>query len=373
MSRENGMTEVTAEGVRIRVSELRNFAQRLFATLGLPHRDAEIVADVLVRAEARGVVSHGVTRIPIYAERLRRGLVNPRPRFTIVQATGPVAVADGDNGPGPVLALRGMEEAIRRAQAHGVGIVGVRNSNHCGMLAYYVLRAVEAGMIGVALSNAPATLAPWGAIQPYLGTNPLAVGIPTGSEMPVVLDMAMSVVARGKIIRAAERGEEIPEGWALGPDGRPTRDPHQALAGVVLPFGGPKGSGLALIVEVLTGVLLGGPFGPQVGPLYDNPTSPQQISHLLVALDLHAFGDPAAFRARMDRLLREIHALPPAEPDGRVCLPGEVEWLNEQRARRQGILLPADVAASLARLGEALGVLPPWQAADPGVGCRGTL
>ncbi len=362
------MTDLGAAGVRVQVSALHEFTRRLFEALGLPAADAEIVADVLVRAEARGITSHGVMRIPIYVERLRLGLVNPRPRLTVVHTSGPIAVADGDNGPGPVLALRGMEEAIRRAQTYGVGVVGVRNSNHCGMLAYYVLRAAEADMIGIALSNAPATLAPWGAARPYLGTNPLAVAVPTGGSIPVVLDMAMSVAARGKIIRAAERGDEIPEGWALGPDGKPTRNPRDALAGVVLPFGGPKGSGLALVVEVLTGVLMGGPFGPQVGALYDNRTSAQGLSQLLLALDLRAFGDPSAFKQRLERLMTGFRVLPPAEGHDRVYIPGELEWLNEQRARREGILLPEDIAVRLVYLGEALAVMPPWH--EPGEASR---
>lgn len=357
------MTQPESSVVRIPAQRLQSFVKDIFLALGLRERDAELVADVLVRADLRGVSSHGVLRVPVYVERLRKGLVIPQPKISVVRSRGPIACLDAGNGPGPVGAFRGMEEAIKRAKECGVGLVGVVNSNHCGMMAYYVLQAVEAGMLGIALSNAPATMAPWGAAKAYLGTNPLAIGVPTPGSMPLVLDMAMSVTARGKIIQAAQEGREIPEGWALGPDGKPTRNPRDALAGVILPFGGAKGSGLALMVEVLTGVLLGGPFGPHLGPLYDNPHKPQGISHLFVAIDPGAFGETSLFLRRVEQLVSEIHSLPPIEGQDRVYLPGEKEWINELENQQKGVPLTSEVLSTLARVAREVGVREaPWSA-----------
>jgi LDH2 family malate/lactate/ureidoglycolate dehydrogenase len=261
---------------------------------------------------------------------------------------------------GQVVAARAMEEATRRARQRGVGLVGVRNSNHFGMAAYFAMQALRHDMIGVALSNAPATMAPWGGARPYLGTNPMAIAVPAGDEPPIVLDMAMSTVARGKIILAAQEGLPIPEGWAVDPDSEPTTDPARALEGMVLPVGGAKGYGLATIVEILAGVLVGAAFGPHIGALYDNFTSPQRLGHLLGAIDVQAVDAAERFKGRMDRLIREIRAVPRARHIERIYLPGEIEWLAEHRRRQEGIDLHPQTVQALATVADDLGIPVPW-------------
>jgi LDH2 family malate/lactate/ureidoglycolate dehydrogenase len=333
---------------------LRNWTKGVFVHEGLSEEDAALVADALVRADLRGIESHGVMRIPIYVKRLRLGLINPRPSIQIIREQAAVALVDGDNGMGQVVATHAMREAIRRANAYGIGVVAVRNSNHFGMAAYFAMQALPHGMIGLALSNAPATMAPWGGSRPYLGTNPMAVAIPSQAEPPIILDMAMSVVARGKIILAAQQGVPIPPGWAINERGEPTTDPVQALAGAVLPFGGPKGYALAVIVEVLAGILANAAFGPHVGGLYGNFSSPQRLGHFLAALNVRAFLPLDLFLERIDQLIREIRAVPPTAEVDRVYLPGEPEWLTEQRRRREGIPLPPEVVQELRVLADEI-------------------
>jgi len=340
----------------ISASALKAWARDVFLHEGLSAEDADLVADVLVRADLRGVESHGVIRIPVYVRRLRRGLINARPAVRIVGEQGAVALVDGDNGMGQVVAAAAMKEAIRRARQYGVGVVGCRNSNHFGMAAYFAMQALPHGMIGVALSNAPAAMPPWGGAVPYLGTNPLAVAVPSRGEPAIVLDMAMSVVARGKIILAAQQGAPIPPDWAVDAKGQATTDPLQALRGAVLPFGGPKGYALAVIVEVLAGVLTGAAFGPHVGRLYENSWSPQRLGHLLAAVQVESFLPLDVFLERIDQLIREIRGVPPAAEGGRVYLPGEREWLTEQTRLREGIPLAAAIVDELRALTEEKGL-----------------
>lgn len=346
--------------VRVPADDLRMWTRAIFERVGLPEPDAAVVADSLVSADLRGVDSHGVIRVPIYVKRLRLGLVEPRPSIRLARDHGAVAVLDGGNGMGQAIATRAMEEAIRRAKQHGVGLVGVRNSNHYGMAAYFAMQALRHDMIGVALSNAPATMAPWGGARPYLGTNPMAIAVPAGDEPPVVLDMAMSTVARGKIILAAQEGLPIPEGWAVDPNGEPTADPARALEGMVLPVGGAKGYGLATIVEVLAGVLVDASFGPHIGALYDNFKSPQGLGHLLGAIDVQTFDGVDRFKGRMDRLIREIRAVPRARSIERIYLPGEIEWLAEHRRRQEGIDLHPQTTRALETVADDLGLPVPW-------------
>ena len=333
---------------------LKAWVRDVFLHEGLSEKDAELVGDALVSADLRGVESHGVMRVPVYVRRLRQGLINGRPAVRVVREQGAAVLMDGDNGMGQVVGAAAMEEAIRRARQYGVGVVGCRNSNHFGMAAYFAMQALPHGMIGVALSNAPATMPPWGGTASYLGTNPLAVAVPARGEPPIVLDMAMSVVARGKIILAAQQGVPIPPDWAIDERGRPTTDPLQALRGAVLPFGGPKGYALAVIVEVLAGVLTGAAFGPHVGGLYES-SSPQRLGHLVAAVHVESFLPLDAFLGRIDQLVREIRAVPAAE-GGRVYLPGEREWVTEQTRRREGIPLASSIVEELRVLGEEIGL-----------------
>jgi ureidoglycolate dehydrogenase (NAD+) len=267
-------------------------------------------------------------------------------------------VADANFGPGLAMAARAMDLAVERARVHGLAAVGVRRSNHCGMLAFHAMRALP-DAVAIAMSNADSQVAPWGARAKFLGTNPFAVAIPAGVERPIVLDMATSVVAHGRIKGAADRGEAIPPDWAVDPDGQPTTDPARALAGALLTFGGPKGSGISLMIDVLAGLLPGGRSGPEITPLYQRLDAPQGVGHLFIVLAVDAFEPADAFRTRVDETIRRIRALPPAASATRVLLPGELEDRRVTEYRASGIPLPPDAVTELARIAALLGLAPP--------------
>jgi LDH2 family malate/lactate/ureidoglycolate dehydrogenase len=345
---------------RVKVDRLRDFCAGLFEGAGVPPADALTVADSLVEADLRGVSSHGTTRVGIYLERLQAGLINPRPTVSVVRETPTTVLLDGDNGLGAVVGVWAMDEAIRRATAYGTAWVSVRNSNHFGAAAYYVQRAIAARCIGLALTNAPATMALWGGRTPFLGTNPFAMGVPAGQERPIVVDMATSVAARGKIILAAKKGEAIPPGLAVDVEGRPTTDAQAALDGAVLPFAQHKGYGIALLIEMLSGVLAGATIAPTVGNLYDNPTGVQNLGHGFGAVRVDALAPIDEFADRMDALIREVRQSPRGAGVPRIYLPGEIEFELAERNRRDGLALAEPTVRELSALGAQVGLACPF-------------
>jgi LDH2 family malate/lactate/ureidoglycolate dehydrogenase len=347
---------------RYRHEDLFDFGCRVLERLEVPADDAREVAGCLIKADLRGVDSHGIVRLPVYARRVRAGAVRARPDIRLRPAGIAAALVDGDNGLGPVVAGRAMEAALDLASQCGTGFVGVRHSNHFGPAAYYVEKAARQGCIGVAISNAPPNMAPYGGRKRFLGTNPVAIGIPTGHDDPLIFDASTSVVARGKIIVAAQTGAPIPEGWAVDPDGSPTTDPEQALAGAMLPFGGPKGSAISFIIDIFCGVLTGAAFASHLNTLEDLGTE-QNIGHVLAAVRTDLFGPDGWFRERMQAILTMLRASPPAPGVERVLLPGEIELANEARARQHGITVPSVIVAQLVELGDELGVPFPSAAA----------
>jgi LDH2 family malate/lactate/ureidoglycolate dehydrogenase len=338
--------------------DLLEFGGLVLERLDVPPLDAREVAACLIKAELRGVDSHGLVRLPVYARRVQAGAVNARPQIRLHSSATAAALVDGDNGLGPVVAARAIDAAVDLARQHGTGFVGVRRSNHFGPAGYYVEKAVNQGCIGLAISNAPPNMAPFGGRTRFLGTNPVAVGIPADREPPLIFDASTSVVARGKIIVAAHNGEGIPEGWAIDPDGHPTTDAERALAGAVLPFGGPKGSAISFIIDILSGVLTGAAFASHLKTLEDL-SSVQNVGHVLAAVRTDLFMADAQFRARMDAILGMLRAAPPGPGLSRVLVPGEIELANEARARAAGLSLPPAIAAQLERLGHELGVAFP--------------
>lgn len=337
-------------------SQLKGFCSVILQKMEIPPAEADLIAQSLVQANLWGVDSHGVTRMAIYVKRLRKKLVNPNPIINILRETPAMAVIDGDNGAGQVVGARAMELAVAKAGESGIGLVGICNSNHFGTAAFFSMMALRKKMIGIALSNAPATMAPWGGKSPYLGTNPISVAVPAGEELPIVLDMATSVVARGKIILAAQEGECIPAGCAIDLDGEVTTDAARALDGCVLPFGGPKGSAISLLIDVLAGVLTGAAFGPHIGDLYRNMEYPQRVGHVMGAMDISWFSDVNAFENRIDSMIRELKSLPPAKGVSEVLLPGEIEMRIERQREAEGIPLTPEVIDDLGRLAVEYGV-----------------
>ncbi len=341
--------------LRVDAGQLRAFCARVLEQCGVPPVHGALVADVLVCADLRGVESHGVARLTTSVTRIQRGLVNLAPNLRLVVDDGPAAVLDGDNGLGPVVTVRAMEEAVGRAARYGVGVVAARNSNHFGAAAYYTRPALERRMIAVVLSNAPSALPPWGGRSAFFGTNPICVAVPARSR-PIVLDMGVGTVSRGRLLLAARRGESIPAGWAIGPSGEPTTDPAEALRGAILPFGGYKGAGLTLIVEILTSILTGGEFGPHLVSLYEEPGRPQGLGHLLVCLDVRRFLSVEEFDARLGAMIEEIRAVPHMPGTDRIFLPGELEAETELERERGGIPLPSETVEDLRRVAAAVGI-----------------
>jgi LDH2 family malate/lactate/ureidoglycolate dehydrogenase len=350
------------ESRRYRHEDLFDYGCRVLERLDVPAAHARDVAGCLIKAEMRGVDSHGLVRLPVYARRVQAGVVKARPDIRLTASGTAAALVDGDNGLGPVVGTRAMEAALELARTHGTGFVGVRHSNHFGPAAYYVEKAVCLGFMGVAISNAPPHMAPFGGKARFLGTNPVAIGIPAGEEAPLIFDASTSVVARGKIIMAAHTKTPIPEGWAIDPEGYPTTDPEQALAGSVLPFGGPKGSAISFIIDVLCGVMTGASFALHLNRLEDLTTE-QNVGHVFAAIRTDLFVPDAEFKKRMDAILRMLRASPPAPGAHHVLAPGEIESANESRMREDGIDVPAAIAEQLVSLGKELDVAFPASSA----------
>ena len=343
----------TNQSERIGERALKRFCTEILTKVEVPLEDAAGIIDNLVEADLRGVSSHGVMRFPIYVERLRAGVVNPRPKIRMVRETGSTAVVDGDNGMGQLVGVRAMQVAIDKSRSGDCSFVAVRNSNHFGAAAYYSSMAVAYEMIGMSFTIGGINhMTPWGGAEAILGNNPFSVALPAGEELPVVLDMACSVAARGKIMVAAKDHTPIPGDWAVGPDGQPTTDPHEALKGFVLPVGGPKGYALTLVIGLLSTMLSGAFFGSEVTHMYDDFERPQNIGHLFAVLPIASFESVQSYQARMDKAIREVRNVKRAPGVERIYLPGEREHLLAEEYRRSGIPMPPAVLAELRDLGQ---------------------
>lgn len=347
------------------VASLARFTTDIFVAAGLSLDHAMIEAENLIHAELRGHAAHGVTRIPIYTKRLDCGVVNRTPNLRIEERSASVAIVHGDNGPGAVVSDFAMKEAIRRAQSNGSGVVVARNSNHNGPCSYYSIQATDLSLIGASSTNAPVSMTVWGSRGRALGTNPLSVGVPAGRHPAILVDMASSVIARGKIVEAAKRGERIPEGMALSPDGSPTTDAKTAEAGVVLPFAGPKGSGIAILVDLLCGVLSGAAFSKLVNNLYNEFKEPQNNGHFFLAVDPELFMPREEFLARVDQFIDLLKDTPLAQGFDQILMPGEPELQREANSRRTGISIPRNVVDEITSIGTSYGILLPEGAPTP--------
>ena len=349
-------------GTPYRAEDLERFAARLFERVGVAPGDARLTATSLVEANLRGVDTHGVTRVLVpYVRRLQCGVMSPRTEIAVVRDAQSAALLAGKNSIGQVVATRATQLAIEKARAGGAAWVGAAHSNHFGAAAFYALMAVEQDMVGIVLTNGIPSVAPTGGRRAMLGTNPIAFALPAGEEPPLVVDMATSVVARGRIMLFAKQGLPMPEGWALDEAGRPTTDAAAALRGTLLPVGAYKGYALALVIDILAGVMTGALFGAHYhGPLAEDMEHPMDVGHLFGVLDPSRFLPLPEFKARMDQALRELRACPPAEGSRGVLIPGDLERMARERRLREGIPLPDAVVAEFRQLGDELGVpLPP--------------
>lgn len=346
-----------ADNTGISVPALTGFAAAVLERVGVPAADASRAAEALVASDLRAVDTHGVRLLPIYVERLRGGGVNPRPALRLVSEGPSVALLDGDQGLGQVACSRAMAVAIEKAAETGIGMAAVKNSSHCGAAAYYAMMALGRDMIGICLSNTLASMVAWGSASRAIGNNVVGFAVPAGERAPVVLDMTTSMVSWNKIRVAAERGEKIPWDWALDTEGHRTDEPQRALdGGPALPIGGAKGSGLAIVIDLLTGVLSGGAFGQAVRPLFENPALPELPAQSVIAIDVGRFLPIATFKTSVDAFTDELKRSPRMEGFAEILMPGERAHREQQRRDQQGIPLGQDVVEKLSALARELDI-----------------
>ena len=310
--------------------------------LGASEDEAPLVAESLVRAEMRGTDTHGLPYLKLLSERIEAKMVSVPTRVTVLKDEGATALLDGGNGIGQVAGWKAMELSLRKAREFGIGSTLIRNTNNLGFFAFYTIHAAAEGFAGIAMGNANAAISPWGGAEAFFGTNPISIAVP-GSPEPIALDMSSSLVARGKIRRAQRLGEKIPLGWALDDSGAPTEDPAAALKGTLLPIGGPKGYGLAFMVDVLAGMLSGAAFGRDIKSFHEL-MGPTEVGALTLAINVERFMPLGQFRGLMKGYLDSIRGSRKAKGTARIYLPGEIEAEKEKASRERGIeLRPASV------------------------------
>jgi LDH2 family malate/lactate/ureidoglycolate dehydrogenase len=297
----------------------------------------------------RGIDTHGVYFLKLLSDRIDARMIHIPTPLKVIREDHTTAILDGGNGLGQVAAHRAMKMSIQKARDFGMGITLVRNTNHIGILAFYTPMAAEEGMVGIVMSNSAPSMSPWGGAEPFLGTNPISIAIPGGEEGAVVLDMSSSVVARGKIRRAQRMKERIPLGWALDDTGTPTTDPVAALKGSLLPIGGPKGYGLALMIDVLAGLLSGSQYGPEV-KTFHQPLGPTGIGVFTMAIDIERFMPLHQFRSLMTSYAGSIKKIKKTKGVSRIYLPGEIESEREKKSVTEGIELDLTVIKGLDEL-----------------------
>jgi LDH2 family malate/lactate/ureidoglycolate dehydrogenase len=347
---------------RIDPYRLIDFATAVYTGAGVPADDASLIADTLVQADLWGHQSHGVLRLGWYLDRLRNGVMKPVTRPEFVVDAGAIALIDGHDGVGHVLTRQAARDAVRRAKSHGIGAVGLRNSNHFGTCMYYTLMGARDGCVMMLMSNGGPAMAPWGGCKKIIGTNPWSVAAPAGRYAPFVMDMANTGVARGKIYLARQKREPIPEGWAINSAGEPTIDPQEAIDGIILPMAEHKGYAIAAAIDLLSGVLTGSGFLSAVHSPYKTAEK-SNCGHFLLAINIEAFQPLAQFTDRMERFVSEIKSVPPAKGFDEIFYPGEMEARNDARNRREGLAFPDDTLADLRRIAGETGLgakLPPF-------------
>lgn len=339
-----------------RAENLKAFTVDVLQALDVPAKEANVVAEGLIRADLEGLDSHGISRLGVYAARLKDKRINARPRVTTEAISKTVLLVNGDNGLGHVASYHGLKEGIKLAREYGLAAVGVHSSNHFGTAAYFCQLAASEEMMTIVCTNSPPGMAPWGGKSAFFGTNPLAFGYPVPGEAPAIIDMSTSTVARGKIILAAKQGEPIPDQWALDKNGVMTNNPHEALEGTLLPTGGAKGAALALAVEIMASVLTGAAFSPDVENIYDSSkTKAANVGHFFLLLDTKPFKRHSNYDERMKTLLYLMKSVATTGTEP-IRYPGERRELERNKRLQTGIHLSDAVAAELKEWADRLGI-----------------
>lgn len=335
---------------------LSNYVAELFEKAGMNKNDAQFQSETIVKTDMYGIGSHGVLRVPIYLERLLNNAIKANPETRIAKEAGAIEILDGDNGSGIIVAKRAMERAIEIAKKYNVGIVGVTNSNHFGAAGIYSRMAVQEGMVGISMTNVKPLIAAPGSSGPVVGNNPFSIAIPTYSNFPFVLDMSLSVVARGKFSLAIKKNEKIPTDWATDKYGRPTDDPQEAFDGYLLPLGGYKGLGLAYAVDMLSGLLTGGAFLDYVQSMYEKPLEPSFTSHMMMAVNVDAILGKDEIKGRVKYYHDTIKNAPMWQAGQELFFPGELEQMTYDKHAKEGIQIPTSIWNDLIELGQKLNV-----------------
>lgn len=339
--------------VRVPATTMEEFDTEAFCKVGMLPGEASLVAQSLVHADLTGVFTHGSNFLPLYTNWIQVGSIDPTASPQVVSDNGATAVISARNAMGQVAGVQAMDLAIEKAKQFGIGAVGVRESNHFGAAAYYTMRAIDHDAIGFCSTNGIQVMAPYGGVTPSLSNTPIAYAIPAATERPLMLDMAVSVVAAGKVALAKRKGESIPLDWALTDEGVPTTDP--SIATLMAPVGGPKGYGLAVVLDALCGVLTGALFGQDVrrGGI---PNTPQAMGQLFMALDIGHMMPVEEFKQRMDVQIRQMRDSDKAKGVDRVYLPGEIELERKEHFLRDGIAFATQIVEDLDAMAEALGI-----------------
>ena len=350
---------MSSETRRVAAADLEAFTARALAAVGISNVEARSIAELMTRADVNGADGHGVFRLPQYIRRIKGGAVNVKPNIRIEREAPGMALVDGDNGMGHLVMRFATDTAIAKAKAAGTAWVGVKCSNHAGPASLYASMPIAHDMIGLYLAVGNANhLAAWGGLDMLLSTNPIAVGVPAGIEPPIVLDMATTVAAYGKVKTAAQRGETMPEGWMIDREGKPLTDPKRANEGLLLPIGGYKGYGLALVFGLLAGTLNGAAMGRDVIDFNNDDTTPTNTGHVIVAINVAMFRELNAFKASVDQLIRDIRNSQRLPGVDAIRLPGEQSHAKRAERTRLGIPVPDPLLKNLHQLATDLHITP---------------
>ncbi|SEN03297.1 Malate/lactate/ureidoglycolate dehydrogenase, LDH2 family [Mesobacillus persicus] len=342
--------------MHISIEQIRQFSNQCFTKLDMPQEEAEIITEVLLEADLREIHSHGFLRLPIYIERIQKGLITNKADIHIEKENAATVVMDGNFGAGQVVAYKAMEKSIEKAVENGIGLVAVKNSNHFGITAYYSLMAAKQDKIGIVISNVAPLMPAIGGAEKVIGNNPISIAAPAAEGNSIVLDMALSNTAYGKILFAKEKNQQIPEGWGIDAKGLPTKNPdHVINGGFLSPVGGPKGFGLAVMGEILTGVLTGGHFSKMIPSMYDL-NQKQSISHFLLTIDIKQLIPLEVYYSSMKQLISYIKDSKKAEGTEHIYLPGEIEFLKEARNREVGVPMQGETFKKLNEIARELNI-----------------
>jgi len=335
---------------RFNLKTVRQLVISISKATGVPESDSSIFADALIDADVQGTITHGISRLNIYIRRIQKGLINPTANLEVEKQFGSVLTLNANNGLGQVQASKAIDKLIPLARNNGISSCTIRNSQHFGALSYYCNQVAEKNMILFATTNCEPSMAPEGSSEAFFGTNPIGCSFPTGKNYPVKIDLSTSLVARGKIISAQKKGESIPLDWALSENGEPTSDPSEALRGTMLPMAGHKGSALALMVEIFSGVLTGAAIGPEIGSMYNDQDRKQNVGHFFCLMDISAFMDVNIFKERIDHTIDQIKSSKKRPDVDQIFVPGERSYKQAKESLENGIIIEESTQSEIKHL-----------------------